>query len=435
MSGLIPSDSLRLSPSAESAATTNLLPAEPFSNARCERIRLMKFVTLFAIGGTERQVVNISKGLDPRRFDLQFACLHRVGELLAECHAQSWSIAEYKIRRLYGYAKLRKQMEFGRNLRRQGIQILHTYSFYPNVFAIPAARFAGVPVIIGSVRDIGDIWTPWQHEVQKVCLRLADHIVMNAEAIKKDLMRRGYSPDCLTVIPNGVDTERFRIPHTGERVRQEWNIPSGTPVVGVVSRLMKIKGHEYFLRAAALVAARIPRIRFVIVGDNKIDQGYREELKQLAITLGLQDQVIFTGFRLDVPELLSALTVSVHPSLGLEGLSNSLLESLATGLPVVATRVGGTPEIVEDGVNGLLVPPADADALAGAICRLLENGELAANLGHAGRQLVFSRYSLDRAVATTEQLYRDLLSRTRSGRSAPRGSLHNPEAGRHTISS
>jgi glycosyltransferase involved in cell wall biosynthesis len=405
--------------SAEPAA--HALPAEPFSDAGLERIKLMKFVTLFAIGGTERQVVNIGKGLDPRRFDLQFACLQRVGEFLAECDARSWSIAEYKVHSLYGYATFKKQMEFGRSLRRQGIQILHTYGFYPNVFAIPTARFAGVPVIIGSVRDTGDLWTPWQHKVQKICLRMADHIIVNAEAIKRDLLQRGYREDRVTVIPNGIDLERFRASHTGESVRLELNIPREAPVVGVLSRLMRIKGLEYFIEAAALIAARIPHVRFLIVGDTKIRQEYREELKRLVIKLGLQDKVIFTGFRLDVPELLAVLSVSVLPSIGSEGLSNSLLESMAAAVPVVATRVGGTPEIIEDGVSGLLVPPADAGALAGAICRLLEEKALAENVGQAGRRLILSRYSLDQAVATTERLYRDLLSCAQSRRWAFRG--------------
>jgi L-malate glycosyltransferase len=395
--------------SAEPAEHTHVRPAEPFSDVGLERIRLMKFVTLFAIGGTERQVVNIAKGLNPGRFDLQFGCLHRVGEFLAECDAQSWSIAEYKTRSLYGYATLKKQMEFGRSLRRQGIQILHTYGFYPNVFAIPAACVAGVPVIIGSVRDTGDLWTPWQHRVQKVCLRLADHIVVNAEAIKRDLLRRGYREDRLTVIPNGIDFERFQIPYTGEMLRRELNIPPGAPLVGVLSRLMRIKGLEYFIQAAALIVARVPHVRFLIMGDTNINQDYREELQRLVIRLGMQERVVFTGFRLDVPELLAMLSVSVLPSLGSEGLSNALLESMAAGLPVVATRVGGSPEIVEDGVNGLLVPPADAEALAGAICRLLDDRTLANNLGQAGRRLVLSRYSLAQAVATTERLYRSLL--------------------------
>lgn len=388
----------------------------PASVGSADRIRVMKFVAIFAIGGTERQVVNIGKGLDKSRFDLRFATLNKVGELLAECEAQSWTIDEYKIRRLYGLATMKKQIAFGKALRQARTQILHAYGIYPNVFAIPAARLAGVPVTIGSVRDIGDTYTFWQHQVQKHCLRLADHIVVNAEAIKRDLLQRGYDAERLSVIPNGIDCEHFRLPGNGEAVRREWSIPPDAPVVGVLARLLRIKGQDVFLRAAALIASTNPQVRFVIVGDNNIDQQYKEELKELTRRLGLEDRVIFTGFRTDVPDLLAALSVVVSPSLGLEGLSNSLLESMAAGVPVVATRVGGTPEIVEDGVSGLLVPPGDPEALAAALSRLLQDRITAKRLGQSARRQVFSRYSLEQAVASTERLYHDLLLRARHKR-------------------
>jgi glycosyltransferase involved in cell wall biosynthesis len=381
-----------------------------------DRTRVMKFVGIFAIGGTERQVVNIGKGLDRSRFDLRFATLNKVGELLAECEAQSWSIDEYKIGRLYALKTMKQQVAFGKNVRREGIQIVHAYGFYPNVFAVPAARLAGVPVTIGSVRDIGDTYTSLQHKVQKQCLRLADHIVVNAEAIKRDLLQRGYDAERLSVIPNGIDCERLRLPGNGEAVRREWNVPPGTPVVAVLARLLRIKGQEVFLRAAALIASNNPDVRFAVVGGNNIDRDYKEELKRLAGRLGLADRVIFTGFRVDVPDVLAALSVVVSPSLGLEGLSNSLLESMAAGVPVVATRVGGTPEIIEDGESGLLVPPGNPEALAAAISHVLQDRAMAKRLGQAARHRVFSRYSLNQAVASTERLYDDLLHRARQRR-------------------
>jgi glycosyltransferase involved in cell wall biosynthesis len=183
-----------------------------------------------------------------------------------------------------------------------------------------------------------------------------------------------------------------------------------------LARLLRIKGQEVFLRAAALIASNNPHVRFVIVGDNNVDRQYKDELKRLTVRLGIEDRVIFTGFRTDVPDLLAALSVVVSPSLGLEGLSNSLLESMAAGVPVVATRVGGTPEIVEDGVSGLLVPPGDPEALASALSRLLQDRITAKRLGQSARRQVFSRYSLEQAVASTERLYHDLLLRARHKR-------------------
>jgi glycosyltransferase involved in cell wall biosynthesis len=401
-----------MSRTAQSAAVS----VSPPTVGSADRIRVTKFFTEFAIGGMERQVINIGKGLDRSRFEIRFAIFHKGGDLLAECGTHSWVVDEYKIRRLYGVSTMKQQIAFGKSLRRERTQILHTYGFYPNVFAIPAARLAGVPVIIGAIQDIGDIWTFWQHKVQKQCLRLADHIVVNAEAIKRDLLGRGYDAERLSVIPNGTDCQRFHLPGDGGAVRREWGIPSGVAVVGVLARLMRIKGQEVFLRAAALIASKDPHVRFVIVGDNIFNPEYKAELKQLAGRLGLEDRVVFTGFRTDVPDLLAALSVAVSPSLGLEGMSNSILEAMAAGVPVVATRVGGTPEIVEDGVSGLLVSPGDPEALAAAISRLLQDKTLAKQLGETARRRVFGRYSLEQAVASTERLYDDLLLRARQKR-------------------
>jgi glycosyltransferase involved in cell wall biosynthesis len=139
---------------------------------------------------------------------------------------------------------------------------------------------------------------------------------------------------------------------------------------------------------------------------------YRMELEGHIRRLGLEGRVLFTGFRLDVPDLLSEVTVSVLPSLS-EGLSNTILESMAAAVPVVATRIGGTPEAVEDGVSGLLVPPRDSAALARAIRRILEDRELAARLGQAARRRVVDRFSMERMVGETERLYVSLLAQAR----------------------
>jgi L-malate glycosyltransferase len=180
----------------------------------------------------------------------------------------------------------------------------------------------------------------------------------------------------------------------------------------VLSRLDRVKGIEYFLEAAAMVARRVPEARFLVVGDatKQVDGDYRKELERRADRLGVGARIRFTGLRSDVPDILAEVAVSVLPSLS-EGLSNVLLESMAAGVPVVATTVGGNPEAVEDGVTGLLVPPRDPGALAQAICRFLDSPELASRFGQAGRERVLDRFSLERMVQETESLYLDLLSR------------------------
>src|SRR4029453_16308404 len=163
---------------------------------------------------------------------------------------------------------------------------------------------------------------------------------------------------------NGVDVRPCGVAAASDRLPHELGLSQRSPVVGVVSRLCRLKGLEEFLEAAAILATRFPAVRFLVVGDTSpADRAYRTELIGLATKLGVIDRVVFAGLRTDARELLAGVAVSVMPSLN-EGLSNVLLESMAGGLPVVATRVGGTPEAIQDGVNGLLVPPADSPAPA-----------------------------------------------------------------------
>jgi glycosyltransferase involved in cell wall biosynthesis len=179
--------------------------------------------------------------------------------------------------------------------------------------------------------------------------------------------------------------------------------------VAVISRVSPSKGLEHFLQAAAIITAARPDVRYLIVGEAEPrDQEYRNALVAYAARLGLERHVVFTGLRLDVPEVLSEIAVSVLPSLS-EGLSNVLLESMASGVPVVATWVGGNPEAVEDGVTGILVPPREPGALARSIQRILDDRELAARFSGAGRQRVAERFAIDAVIRQTQRLYERLL--------------------------
>jgi glycosyltransferase involved in cell wall biosynthesis len=268
-----------------------------------------------------------------------------------------------------------------------------------------------VPVVIASIRDLGLYQTPMQKRVQRYACRMADCVIVNAEAVKSWLVSEGYDAARIVVIHNGVNLTRFSAPAEPDRVRQEFGLDPGVPLVAVASRLSRLKGLEPFLEAAASVSRQSADARFLVIGEAAPhDQPYLAELKTLAARLGLGDRVIFTGLRSDVPRLIAGVNVAVMPSLN-EALSNALLESMASGAPVVATRVGGTPEALVDGENGLLVPPGDAAALATAITRLLDAPELAARLGRAARQSIADRFSIERMTASTEDLYRRLLAR------------------------
>jgi glycosyltransferase involved in cell wall biosynthesis len=374
-------------------------------------------LTLLAIGGTERQVLSLALGLDPSRFDVHFGCLNRVGDLREAIERSGKPLAEYGIDRLYGPHALRRQLQFARDLRRDRIQVVHTYGFWSNVFAIPPARLAGVPLVVAAIRDTCDELTPAQRGVQRLACRLADAIVVNAEAIKERLTRDGYGSERIVVIPNGVDLSRFGRAHDPGGLHRELGLSPDAPLVAVFARLTPVKGIEYFLEAAASVTTRFPEARFLVVGEGRdmldgvrVPGSYERDMKAHAARLGLGARVVFTGLRQDVPEMLKEVTVSVLPSLH-EGLSNAVLESMAAGVPVVATTTGGIPEAVADGVTGLLVPPRDSGALAQAIGRLLGDRVRAARLGQAGRQRVIDRFSNEQMVGRTERFYLERLAR------------------------
>lgn len=364
---------------------------------------------MFAIGGTERQFVYLAKGLDKSRFDIRIGCLSKRGEFLKDIEAMNLPVAEYPIRSLYSPRMLQRQWRFARDLRRQNIRLVHAYGFYPNVFSVPAARLAGC-ITIASVRDTGVFTSQIKLKTlsQRTACRLADRVVANSSAVRNWLVSLGVDQNHIDVIPNGIAVnERLTRPRDFG-IRHELGIDPKVPVIAVISRLNPGKGIEYLLKAAVIVREQFPEARFLVVGGSYYDPAYKPSLEFLARKLNVADRVLFTGERNDIQQLLQEMNISVLPSLS-EGLSNSLLESMAAGLPVVATSVGGNPEIVQDGKTGFLVPARDERALSDAILRVLKEPELGKRFGQAGYERVSRYFSLAATVRKTEDLYTRLL--------------------------
>jgi glycosyltransferase involved in cell wall biosynthesis len=372
--------------------------------------RVLNVVPTLMCGGTENQFMTLARMLDRVRFDVEFACLRRWGGFVDELLARNIPLTEYPVPTFRSLAAIAQQARLTRHIRRRRIQIVHAYNFYGNVFATPPARLVA-PVVIASIRDRAPYLTKMQKRVQRYACQFATCILVNADAVKDWLIADGYDASKIAVIRNGVDLARFDNLPSKVNLRRELGLADDTPLVGVVSRLTRLKGLEHFLEAAAIVRSRMPEVRFLVVGETSpMDRHYLEELKKYAARCGVAEHVTFTGLRRDVPAVLASFTVSVMPSLN-EALSNVVLESMAAGAPTVATRVGGTPEAVGDGVTGILVPPADSAALADSIVHLLSNPLLAAHLGRAARARIADHFSVRRMVRATEDLYTDLLER------------------------
>jgi len=375
-------------------------------------IRLMKTVTNFSAGGTEGQVHNIARFIDRSRFDLRFACLNRMGSFLDEVLQWNIPVSEYPIRSFYNPLTCWQQLRLAREMSDKRIQISHSYNFYSNLFAIPAARLAGVPLVIASIRDRGVYLTPMQTVMQKKVSMLADRILVNADSIRDWLLEQNYPEHKIVVIKNGIDLDQYENTPVDSDVRRSYGIPDNAPLVMMLSRLVPKKGIEDLLQAAALILTRNPDVYFMIVGSQLIqmngqyvsDAVYPQQLMDMTTSLGIADRVVFAGHRNDIPALLSEASVGVLPSHS-EGLSNALLESMAAGLPLVATRVGGNPELVHDGVNGLLVPLQNPEALAQALLTIINDPELARRFSQASLHMSRENHSMTGMLQATEAFY------------------------------
>ena len=373
------------------------------------RIRVLKFINNFYIGGTERQFVYAANGLDRSRFAVDVACLTRKGPLI-DSLSQDMQVRTYPAYgSFYSCRSILSQFRLLKDIRKRQFDLVHTYGWYPNVFAIPASRLAVRPTIIASIRDAGAYMTKAKIRALKFVCRLADCVLANSSAGRNWLIEQGVKEQKIEVIPNGIV-----LPPRPERasglspLRKEFSIPAGTPVCACVGRLVSGKGIDFYLHAARIVLERGRDVRFLMIGAGGPVENYRSELEMLAQQLRLDQRVIFTGQRQDVPEILRDVDIVVHPSLT-EGLSNVILEAMAASIPVVATRVGGNPELVEDGRTGFLVPVENAGEIANAICRLLDQPEMAHAFGERARRRVVDEFAIDRMLSKTEALYLRLL--------------------------
>lgn len=383
-------------------------------------VKLLKVITTFSSGGTEGQVLNLIRSLDRQQFDLRFACLRKCGDILNDFEDLNIPIAEFKIKNLFRPQTFLQQIRFAAHLRTQGIQIVHSYNFYSNMFAIPAARLAGTPLVLASIRDRGVYLSPAQKIAQRYVCRLADKILVNADSIRDWLLEDGYQEEKIVVIKNGIDLSLYQSKEANLPLRQEFGIPFSAPIVVMLSRLNAQKGVAEFIRAAALLNESHPETYFLIVGAKRQYEGgvfsedmqYLLELQNLAQELGVADRVVFTGHRTDTMEILTEAAISVLPSHS-EGLSNTLLESMAAGTPTVATDVGGNPELVKDQVNGLLVPVNSPPDLARAIGTILGNPELAKHFGEQAKIMATDNFSLEKMARDTQSLYLNELRHTK----------------------
>ena len=347
-------------------------------------------------GGTERQFVTLAQGSKFENFHLSTGCLARRGEFVETLP----EVKEFSPgNSLFKTKSVAARVSLARHMRREHVAVAHAFDFYTNLMLIPAARLASIPVVMGSFRQLGDLLTAKQFQAQNAVFRWCDRVVCNSRAAADRLRQAGIDDGKLIVIPNALPEEVFA--RTAPALPRE----DGKLRVGMIARMNDpSKNHPVFLRMAARLALKFPAVQFVMVGDGPL----RSNLEAMSNELGLGNRTLFLGDRRDIPAVLASLDITVLPSKS-ESLSNVILESMAAGVPVVATDVGGNRELITHGETGFLTAEDDG-ALAKAVENLLTDQELRSNCGKRARMQASSQYQLDVIRDRYEQLYLSTLA-------------------------
>lgn len=375
---------------------------------RVDRIAVVHLITELDIGGAQCALLRLLIGLDRDRFSPTVVCLYNGDKTVAQRIRQlGVHVFDLGMTAKWRWDVLWRLCTL---LVRERPAILHAWMFHANFLGRIAGRLARVPIVVTSRRNV-DIGGAFRESLNRWTAPLDDRVIAVCEIVRQVEIERARVPsEKVVTIYNGVDAKSFGAPDAEGRGvgRRVPGIPVGLPLVGTVGRLHRQKGFADLITAWALVRNRFPAARLLLVGDGE----QRGDLEAQVRSLGLSEMVTFAGLRADISDILTELDLFVLPSLW-EGMPNAVLEAMVTGLPVVATAVGGTPEVVSDGVTGLLVPPHDPTVLAQALTTLLQDPDLRRKMGQAGRKRVMQCFTAERMVERTEQLYMQLLEEKR----------------------
>lgn len=362
----------------------NEMPAAP--DARTRRLCVVHVSPSLDMGGLEKLLVEFARLVDRERFTLRFVGLGCRGVLADDIEASGWPVTALdEPEGLHPGLVLR----LARLLRRWQADVVHTHDDRAHLYGTFAGCLARVPRIVHTRHGRSPDVSRRQKILLTTAARLIDHFVCVSEDSARLALQQGIPVERVRTICNGIDLRRF--PYVGPR-------PHGPAVV--VARLSPEKDIETLLHAAALVVRAEPAFRLEIAGDGPSMIALRKTM----VELGLEGHVRFLGQLREVPTLLARAGLFVLSSLS-EGISLTLLEAMASGLPVVTTRVGGNPEVVADGENGLLVPPQNPRALADVLLRLRRDRDVCVRMGEIGRRRVESQFDIRRMVSEYEMLY------------------------------
>jgi len=376
-------------------------------SSKVKKIKLLIIIESLAVGGAEGQVYELVKGLDKNQYEPVVCSLTKGGIYVEKIRNEGVKVITIA-NRLRGVPwKLPKIIKV---LRKERFDIVHNQMFVAGLFGTLIGKLLSVPVVINSVLSLGFTVNWYRRPIKCLLYKISDCVIVNSEKIKSLLIHyRIVKKDKIWRIYNGVDIETFHPKSNGSSVsklRNELGIASGDyHVIGILARLTPVKNHRCLLRAIPDIQEEFPKTVFLVIGNGPLEK----MLKQFAKDLHIIEHIRFLGERKDTHELLRLMDLSVLCSLR-EGFSNSILEAMAAGIPVVASNMGGNSEAIVDGVTGFLFNPTDPAALAERVKEILKNKRRMRQMGLAGRKRAESLFSISRMVREYEGIYQSHLA-------------------------
>ncbi|MFC2149632.1 glycosyltransferase [Candidatus Auribacterota bacterium] len=356
------------------------------------------------IGGTERMILGLAKGLDKDKYDPVICALVGNGDLISEAKNIGIEAVDLK---MMGPLDFTVFFKIRRLIKQYKISILHTFLYHTNILGRIIGKTSGVPVVISTQRST-DEWRKFYHVFfDKITAGMADVIISNSVAGKNRLVETEQIPqDKIRVVYNGIEIDAEKCAKIGMEIRAALGIAPETKVIGTVANLKPAKCLRYLISCIPHVMKEFPDIKVVIVGYGPL----RRNLERLAGALNVSDKVIFTGFQPDAVCYTASFDVFVLPSIW-EGTPVSLMEAMALGKGIIASGVGGVPELIRSGKDGVLIPPENIGELSQMIIKLIAEPQFCRILGQSARQRMLSDFPLERMVKDTEAIYRELLEK------------------------
>ena len=366
------------------------------------RSKIMHVIWSLDLGGAEQVVLNLVRKLDRARFEPIVCCLNEKGRYADQVERQGIRVIALRKCPKFDPFLIPKLVSL---IKTEGVDLIHTHLFTGNLWGRIAARIAGVPVI--STEHGMDTWRgPFELTLDQWLAQVNRRVIFVSEGVKRFYSERNPSLQGKgRVLHNGIEVEDFGLRSLKNAVLAELGIGQNRKVVGIVGRLVPEKAHEDFLRAIQLLLRNESNVTGLIVGEGERESFLREKVREL----GIEKKVVFAGFRQDLDRLYSALDVFVICSVR-EGFPLTILEAMAAGVPIVATRVGGILESIRDREEGLLVSPGNPEGLADSIASLLNDSSQRERLIRNARSLVRSRFSAEKMVKDHEALYEEVLA-------------------------